>query len=80
MDNLVFLMMRGMLQSKLQAMGIPTDWVNFRNVDDVNQFAKTLLPQLLKNNPQAKEMIKSNMWDFLTKEQKEEIVKIVDSI
>lgn len=80
MDNLVFLMMRGMLQSKLQQMWIPTDWVNFRNVDDVNQFAKTLLPQLLKNNPQAKEMIKSNMWDFLTKEQKEEIVKIVDSI
>lgn len=80
MDNLVFLMMRGMLQSKLQAMWIPTDWVNFRNVDDVNQFAKTLLPQLLKNNPQAKEMIKNNMWDFLTKEQKEEIVKIVDSI
>ena len=80
MDNLVFFMMRGMLQSKLQQMGIPTDWVNFRNVDDVNQFAKTLLPQLLKNNPQAKEMIKSNMWDFLTKEQKEEIVKIVDSI
>lgn len=80
MDNLVFLMMRGMLQSKLQQMGIPTDWVNFRNVDDVNQFAKTLLPQLLKNNPQAKEMIKNNMWDFLTKEQKEEIVKIVDSI
>ena len=80
MDNLVFFMMRGMLQSKLQQMGIPTQWVNFRNVDDVNQFAKTILPQLLKNNPQAKEMIKSNMWDFLTKEQKEEIVKIVDSI
>lgn len=79
MDNLVFLMMRGMLQSKLQQMGIPTDWVNFRNIDDVNQFAQQLLPKLLKDNPQAKQMIKNNMGDFLSQEQKEEIVKIVDS-
>lgn len=80
MDNLVFLMMRGMLQSKLQQMGIPTDWVNFRDINSVNEFAKNLLPQLLKNNPQAKEMIKNNMGDFLSTEQKEEIVKIVDSL
>lgn len=79
MDNLVFMFMRGMLQSKLQAMGIPTQWVNFRNVEDVNQFAQQLLPKLLKDNPQAKEMIKNNMGDFLSQEQKEEIVKIVDS-
>lgn len=80
MDNLVFMFMRGMLQSKLQQMGIPTDWVNFRDVNSVNEFAKTLLPQLLKNNPQAKETIKNNMGDFLSTEQKEEIVKIVDSL
>lgn len=79
MDNLVMWMMRGMLQSKLQQMGIPTQWVNFRNFEEVNQFAQQILPQLLKNNPQAKEMIKNNMWDFLSQEQKEEIVKIVDS-
>lgn len=72
-------MMRGMLQSKLQQMGIPTQWVNFRNFEEVNQFAQQILPQLLKNNPQAKQMIKNNMGDFLSKEQKEEIVKIVDS-
>jgi len=79
MDNLVFMFMRGMLQSKLQQMGIPTQWVNFRNFEEVNQFAQQILPQLLKNNPQAKEMIKNNMGDFLSQEQKEEIVKIVDS-
>ena len=79
MDNLVMWMMRGMLQSKLQQMGIPTQWVNFRNFEEVNQFAQQILPQLLKNNPQAKEMIKNNMGDFLSQEQKEEIVKIVDS-
>jgi hypothetical protein len=79
MDSLVMWMMRGMLQSKLQQMGIPTQWVNFRNFEEVNQFAQQILPQLLKNNPQAKEMIKNNMGDFLSQEQKEEIVKIVDS-
>lgn len=79
MDNLVMWMMRGMLQSKLQQMGIPTQWVNFRNFEEVNQFAQQILPQLLKNNPQAKETIKNNMGDFLSQEQKEEIVKIVDS-
>lgn len=80
MDSLVMWMMRGMLQSKLQQMGIPTQWVNFRNFEEVNQFAQQILPQLLKNNPQAKEMIKNNMGDFLSTEQKEEIVKIVDSL
>lgn len=79
MDSLVMWMMKGMLQSKLQQMGIPTQWVNFRNFEEVNQFAQQILPQLLKNNPQAKEMIKNNMGDFLSQEQKEEIVKIVDS-
>ena len=62
MDSLVMWMMRGMLQSKLQQMGIPTQWVNFRNFEEVNQFAQQILPQLLKNNPQAKEMIKNNTY------------------
>lgn len=71
--------MRGMLQSKLQQMGIPTDWVNFRDANEVNEFAKTLLPQLLKNNPKAKEIIKQNA-SILDKDKQDEVVKIIDSI
>lgn len=79
MDNLVFLMMRGMLQSKLQQMGIPTQWVNFNDMNSLNDFAQKILPQLLKDNPQAREMIKNSMGNFDPK-QKEEIVKIIDNL
>lgn len=68
-----------MLQNKLQSMGINTQWVNFNDMNSINQFAQSILPGLLKNNPQAKEMIKNNM-GTLDEGTKEEVVKIIDSI
>jgi len=77
MDKLVGMFLGGMLQNKLQQMGIPTQWVNFSDMNSLNDFAQKILPTLLKNNPQAKEMIKQNAQNM---DQKEEIVKIIDSI
>lgn len=79
MDNIVMTLMKGMLQSKLQQLWIPTDWVNFNDMNSINQFAQSILPGLLKNNPQAKEMIKNNI-GTLDDATKEEVVKIIDSI
>jgi len=77
MNNILSMFLGGMLQNKLQQMWIPTQWVNFNDMNSLNDFAQKILPTLLKNNPQAKEMIKQNAQ---TMEQGEEIVKIIDSI
>lgn len=77
MNNILSMFMSGMIQNKLQQMWIPTQWVNFNDMNSLNDFAQKILPQLLKNNPQAKEMIKQNAQNM---EQGEEIVKIIDSI
>ena len=68
-----------MLQNKLQSMGINTQGVNFNDMNSINQFAQSILPGLLKNNPQAKEMIKNNM-GTLDEWTKEEVVKIIDNL
>lgn len=79
MDKLLWTFLGGMLQNKLQSMGINTQGVNFNDMNSINQFAQSILPGLLKNNPQAKEMIKNNM-GTLDEGTKEEVVKIIDSI
>jgi hypothetical protein len=48
-------------------------------MNSINQFAQSILPGLLKNNPQAKEMIKNNM-GTLDEGTKEEVVKIIDNL
>ena len=79
MDKLLWTFLGGMLQNKLQSMGINTQGVNFNDMNSINQFAQSILPGLLKNNPQAKEMIKNNM-GTLDEWTKEEVVKIIDNL
>ena len=79
MDKLLWTLIGGMLQSKLQSMWINTQGVNFNDMNSINQFAQSILPGLFKNNPQAKEMIKNNM-GTLDEGIKEEVVKIIDNL
>lgn len=79
MNNLIWMFFWGMIQNKLQQMGIPTQWVNFNDMNSLNDFAQKILPWILKSNPQAREMIKNSMGNFDPK-QKEEIVKIIDNL
>lgn len=79
MDKLLWTLIGGMLQSKLQSMWINTQGVNFNDMNSIDQFAQSILPGLLKNNPQAKEMIKNNM-GTLDEGTKEEVVKIIDNL
>lgn len=60
-------------------MWVPTDGVNFNDMNSINDFAQKILPQMLKNNPQMKEIIKQNASSF-DKETADKVVEIVDTI
>jgi len=79
MDNIITSFIWGAIKNKLQSMGIDTNGINFNDMNSLNDFAKNILPGLLKGNPQAKEMIKQNMVN-LDKETQDEVVKVIDWI
>lgn len=66
-------------QKLLQAWISPNDiqWVDFNNINDLNQLADKLVPTLLKNNPKMKEIIKQNAWMFWAEKQKQ-IAEVID--
>lgn len=76
MDNIISIFLWSMLQNKLQSMGINTQGVNFNDMNSLNEFAKKIMPDILKNNPQMKEWIKQNA----PAENKDEVVQVVDNI
>lgn len=79
MDKIIGTFLWGMLQNKLQQMWIPTQWVNFNDINSINDFAKQILPQMLKSNPQMKDVIKQNI-SSLDKETQNKVVEVIDSI
>ena len=79
MNNILNSFIWGAIKNRLQSMGIPTDGINFNDMNSLNDFAKNILPWLLKGNPQAKEMIKQNIGN-LDKEAQDEVVKVIDGI
>lgn len=76
MNNILNSFIWGAIKNRLQSMGIPTDGINFNDMNSINQFAQKIMPDLLKNNPQMKEWIKQNA----PSENKDEVVQIVDNI
>lgn len=53
--------------------------VDFNNMDQLNQLAGQLLPDLFKSNPQAANLIKEKSAIFGAEKQKE-IVDVIDNI
>ena len=76
MDKMIGMFLWSMLQNKLQQMWINTQWVNFQDMNSINDFAKKILPWMLKDNPQMQEYIKNNV----PQEKKEEVVKIINNL
>lgn len=60
-------------------MGIPTDGIDFSNIKSMDDFAKKLIPEIVKSNPQAKELIKQNM-GTLDKNTQDKVVEVIDSL
>lgn len=68
------------IKQKLLQMWIsPNDiqWVDFNNVNDLNQLAEKIVPNLIKQNPNIKNMIKQNASMLWTEKQKE-VCEIID--
>ena len=76
MNNIITAFLWNMLQNKLQSMWINTQWVNFQDMNSINDFASKILPWMLKNNPQLQEYIKNNV----PQEKKEEVVQIINNL
>lgn len=69
------------LKSRLLAMWIEPhqlEWVDFNNMDQLNQLAEQIVPWLIKKNPNIAKMIKQNanlVWD-----KKDEVVEVIDKL
>lgn len=69
------------LKSRLLWLGIEPhqlEWVDFNNMDQLNKLAEQIVPWLIKNNPNVKNLIKQNanlVWD-----KKNEVVEVIDKI
>ena len=62
-------------------MGIPAhqlEWVDFNNMDQLNQLAEQIVPWIIKNNPNVANMIKQNA--NLVGDKKEEVVQMIDKL
>ena len=69
-----------LLKQRLLQMWIsPNDiqWIDFNNVNDLNQLAEKIVPTLIKNNPMMKNIIKQNS-AMLWAEKQREVCNIID--
>ena len=68
------------LKQKLLAAGIsPNDiqWVDFNNINDLNTLAEKIMPNIIKSNPNIKNMIKQNA-SMLWADKQKEVTEIID--
>ena len=68
------------LRSRLIAMWVPAnklEWTDFNDINQLNQLAEQIMPELIKKNPNIANLIKQNanlVWD-----KQEEVVKVIDN-
>ena len=53
------------------------EWVDFNNMDQLNQLAEQIMPWIIKSNPNIANMIKNNS-SMLWKEKQAEVVDVID--
>ena len=55
------------------------EWVDFNNIEQLNQLAETIMPWLIKQNPNIANLIKQNSSMLWTDKQKE-VVDVIDKM
>lgn len=55
------------------------EWVDFNNMEQLNQLAETIVPELIKKNPTVANLIKQNSSMLWTEKQKE-VVEVIDKL
>jgi hypothetical protein len=69
------------LKSRLIAMGIEPyklEGVDFNNMEQLNQLAETIMPEIIKRNPNIKNLLRQN--SNLAGEKQKEVVDIIDKL
>lgn len=54
------------------------EWVDFNNMEQLNQLAEQIVPWLIKKNPNIANLIKQNA--NLAGDKKNEVVEVIDKI
>ena len=55
------------------------EWVDFNNMEQLNQLAETIVPDLIKKNPTMANIIKQNS-TMLGAEKQKEVVETIDKL
>lgn len=55
------------------------EWVDFNNMEQLNQLAETIMPELIKKNPVMANIIKQNS-TMLGAEKQKEVVETIDKL
>jgi hypothetical protein len=55
------------------------EWVDFNNMDQLNELAQTIVPELIKKNPAIANMLKQNSI-MLWAEKQKEVVDVIDKL
>lgn len=69
------------LKSKLISLWVEPhklEWVDFNNMEQLNQLAEQIVPWLIKSNPNIANLIKQNA--NLVGDKKEEVVQTIDKL
>jgi len=69
------------LKSRLLAMGIEPyklEGVDFNNIEQLNQLAEKIMPEIIKNNPNIRNLIRQN--SSIVGDKQKDVVEVIDKI
>jgi len=55
------------------------EWVDFNNMEQLNQLAETIVPELIKKNPMMANLIKQNS-SMLWADKQKEVVEVINKL
>lgn len=55
------------------------EWVDFNNMEQLNQLAETIVPDLIKKNPMMANLIKQNS-SMLWADKQKEVVEVINKL
>jgi len=54
------------------------EWVDFNNIEQLNQLAETIMPDIIKNNPNLRNLIRQN--SNLAGNMQKDVVETIDKL
>lgn len=69
------------LKSRLIAMWIEPyklEWVDFNNIEQLNQLAETIMPDIIRKNPNIANLIKQN--SSIAGDKQKEVVEVINKL